>query len=191
MNLQKIGVKFFLGSGTEIPLSSFIPVFHHWIQDDLLEGLLVDVAEYTHVHQGPGVLVVAHEANYSLDEELGKRGFLYTQKRPPEKSSQEHLATAFRRVLKGCQLLEKDTAVGGVKFDTTRFQVFVNDRAEAPFNSESLGALESELNPFLSSLLAGEKFQLIPEKDPQRRVGFEVKVPKPESLETLAGRLPA
>jgi hypothetical protein len=171
-------------------LASFIPVFHRFIQEDQLEGMLVDVTEYTHVHQGPGVLVIAHEANYGLDEEAGKRGFLYTQKRPVEKSSQAHLATAFRRVLQGCSLLEKEAALGGLKFDTSHFQVFVNDRAEAPFNSESLGDLENELNPFLSNLLGGEKFHLIPEKDPQKRVGFEVKASKAETLETLAGRLP-
>src|SRR5581483_5394161 len=99
--------------------------------------MLVDVAEYTHVHHGPGVLLVAHEANYSLDEESGKRGFLYTQKRPVEKTSQQHLATAFQRVLKGCALLEKDPALKGLKFNTGHFQIFVNDRAEAPFTSES------------------------------------------------------
>jgi hypothetical protein len=152
--------------------------------------MLVDVTEYTHVHQGPGVVLIAHEANYGLDEESGKRGFLYTQKRPVEKSSQEHLATAFRRVLQGCRLLEKDPALNGLKFDTGHFQIFVNDRAEAPFTSESLGALETDLNPFLNSFLGGESFQLIPEKDPQKRVGYEVKTSKSESLETLSDRLP-
>ena len=190
MNLQKVGVKFFTAKGSEVPLASFIPIFHRFIQQDQLEGLLVDVAEYTHVYQGPGVLLVAHEANYSLDEEGGKRGFLYTQKRPVEKNSQAHLATAFRRVLQGCSLLEKETALGGIKFDTGHFQIFINDRAEAPFNSQSLGDLEEELNPFLNMILGGEKFHLIPEKDPQKRVGFEVKASKVETLETLAGRLP-
>lgn len=190
MNLQKVGVKFFLAKGADVPLASFIPVFHRFIQEDQLEGMLVDVTEYTHVHQGPGVLVIAHEANYGLDEESGKRGFLYSQKRPVEKGSQEHLATAFRRVLKGCGLLEKEASLGGLKFNTGHFQVFVNDRAEAPFNSESLGQLEEELNTFLPKFLGGEKFQLIPEKDHQKRVGFEVKAAKAESLETLAGRLP-
>jgi hypothetical protein len=67
MNLQKVGVKFFVEKGADIPLSSFIPVFHRWIQDDKLEGMLVDVTEYTHVHQGPGVVLIAHEDNYGLD----------------------------------------------------------------------------------------------------------------------------
>src|SRR5580658_7012269 len=108
MNLQKINVKFFLEKGTDIPLASFIPVFHRWIQEDKLEGLLVDVAEYTHVHQGPGVLLIAHEANYSVDEADGKKGFLYLQKRVPAKPPREHLKMAFQRVLKAMDLLEKE-----------------------------------------------------------------------------------
>lgn len=192
MDLQKIGIKCFLEQGAQVPLASFIPLFHRWIQDDRLEGLLVDVTEYTHVFQGPGVLLIAHEANYAVDEENGKRGFLYVQKRPGEKTSQAHLATAFRRLFQGCALLEKESGLGGpIKFDTSRFQVFVNDRATAPFTAESLGALESELNPFLSSLFGGEKFQMIPEKDPQKRVGFEVKLSKALSLEDLTQRVPA
>ena len=107
MNLQKINVKFFLEKGEDIPLASFIPVFHRWIQEDKLEGLLVDVAEYTHVHQGPGVLLIAHEANYSVDEENGKRGFLYNQKRTPEKSAEDHLKTAFRRALTACSFWKR------------------------------------------------------------------------------------
>ncbi len=190
MNLQKIGVKFFLEKGGELPLSSFIPVFHRWIQEDKLEGLLVDVAEYSHVHQGPGVLLVAQEANYSVDEMDGKRGFLYSQKRTPEKSKQEHLKTAFRRALKACSLLEKEPeAAGKVKFAVNHLQVFVNDRLEAPHGSEVSGKLEEILNSFLSWLYEGEKYLLLHEKDPRKRTGFEVKFEKAPDLETLLKQL--
>lgn len=192
MNLQKIGVKFFLEKGGELPLASFIPVFHRWIQEDKLEGILVDVAEYTHVYQGPGVLLIAHEANYSVDETDGKRGFLYSQKRTAEKNEQEHLKTAFRRVLKACALLEKESeADGKMKFAVNHLQVFLNDRLEAPHGSQSLGLLEETLNPFLSWLYEGEKYLLLHEKDPRKRIGFEVKFEKSPGLETLLRQLEA
>lgn len=192
MNLQKIGVKFFLEQGGDIPMSSFIPVFHRWIQQDKLEGILVDVAEYTHVFQGPGVILIAHEANYSVDEADGKRGFLYTQKRTTEKSQQDHLKTAFRRALKACSLLEKEPeAVGKVKFAVNHLQVFVNDRLEAPHGSHSLGKLEEALHPFLSWLYEGEKYLLLHEKDPRKRTGFEIKFDKTPSLATLLNQLGA
>jgi hypothetical protein len=190
MNLEKIGVKFFLEKGGDIPLSSLIPVFHRWIQEDRLEGLLVDVAEYTHVFQGPGLLLIAQEANYSLDETDGKKGFLYNQKRTPEKKADEHLKTAFRRVLGACDLLEKEPEMAGkLKFTATHLQVFLNDRLEAPFNAESLGKLEECLNPFLDWLYEGGKYLLLAEKDPKKRTGFEIKVEKTMDLENLLRKL--
>jgi hypothetical protein len=192
MNLQKINVKFFMEKGADIPLASFIPVFHRWIQEDKLEGMLVDVAEYTHVYQGPGVLLVAHEANYSLDEENGKRGFLYNQKRTPEKSAGDHLKTAFRRALAACSLLEKEPGLAGkIKFAPSHLQVFVNDRLEAPYSPESLEALEETLNPFLQGLYEGGKYLMLHEKDPKKRAGFEIKVEKPALLEDLLKKLSA
>jgi len=186
MDLRKINVKFFLEKGADLPLAQFIPVFHRWIQEDLLEGMLVDVAEYTHVKDGPGILLIAHEANYSLDETDGKRGLLYNQKRVPEQDAQEHLKTAFKRALKACSLLEKEPSVAGkLKFDPRHFQVFINDRAVAPHHSQTHSILEESLNPFLSWLYEGSKYLLLPEKDPQKRSGFEVKVensPEPASL---------
>ncbi len=190
MNLTKIGVKIFLEKGVETPLSSFVPVFHRWIQEDLLEGLLVDVTEYTHVHQGPGVLLIAHEANYSVDETDGKRGFLYTQKRTPEKSAPDHLKTAFRRALQACALLEREPALAGqLKFAPNHARVFINDRLEAPHGADSHGRLEESLNPFLNWLYDGEKYLLIPEKDPLKRTGFEVKVEKSPDLPAMLQKL--
>ncbi len=190
MNLQKINVKFFLERGMDVPLPAFIPVFHRWIQEDKLEGLLVDVAEYTHVYQGPGVLLVAHEANYSLDEENGKRGFLYNQKRTPEKSAEDHLKTAFRRVIAACLILEREPEfTEKIKFAPNHLQVFVNDRLEAPYNPETLGLLEETLNPFLNQLYGGEKYLMLHEKNPQKRTGFEIKVEKAADLETLLKKL--
>jgi hypothetical protein len=192
MNLQKINVKFFMEKGADIPLASFIPIFHRWIQEDKLEGMLVDVAEYTHVYQGPGVLLIAHEANYSMDEENGKRGFLYNQKRTPEKSVEDHLKTAFRRALAACSLLEKEPGLAGkIKFAPSHLQVFVNDRLEAPYNPESLGELEETLNPFMKGLYESGKYLMLHEKDPKRRAGFEIKVEKAFDLETLLNKLNA
>ena len=190
MDLQKINVKIFLEKGGDVPLGSLIPVFHRWIQDNKLEGMLVDVAEYTHVKEGPGLLLIAHEANYSLDETDGKRGMLYNQKRAAEKKAQDHLKMAFRRALEACALLEKEPETAGkVKFAFNHLQVFVNDRAAAPHGSQSHSELEEALNPFLNWLYEGSKYLLIAEKDPQRRTGFEVKIEKSPSLETLLKQL--
>lgn len=190
MDLQKINVKFFVEKGAEIPLGDFIPVFHRWIQENKLEGLLVDVAEYTHVNQGPGVLLIAHEGNYSLDEMDGKRGLLYNHKKGSGKKSEDHLKTAFQRALKACVLLEKENeAAGKLRFAANHLQVFLNDRLAASPNSEGHGKLEEALNPFLNWLYDREKYLLIPEHDPKKRAGFEVKVEKKFAVEDILKKL--
>lgn len=190
MDLQKINVKFFLEKGQDIPLATFIPLFHRWIQENRLEGLLVDVAEYTHVHQGPGVLLIAHEANYSVDEENGKRGLLYNQKRAAGAEGGEHLKKAFRRALQACALLEKEPeAAGKMKFIPGHFQIFINDRLEAPNNASTHEELEKELKPFLDKVYGGAKYTLFPESDRQKRAGVEVKMEKPALIVEILSKL--
>jgi len=192
MDLQKINLEFFAEKGGETPLSVFIPVFHRWIQQDKMEGLLIDVTEYTHVSHGPGVLLIAHEANYSVDETDGKRGLLYNQKRTPRKSAEEHLKTAFRRALKACLLLEDEPETKGkIKFTANHLRIFVNDRLEAPYGAHGREEFEKVLKPFLDSLYTGASCLLLPEMDPRKQVGFEVKVGKPFEMKALLEKLKA
>ncbi len=65
--VQHVKVKIFAREPVSIDLADAIPVFHSWIQDRVCEELLIDVADYRHVAAGPGVMLIAHEANYSLD----------------------------------------------------------------------------------------------------------------------------
>ncbi|HVM32014.1 MAG TPA: hypothetical protein VMU88_02705 [bacterium] len=190
MDLRKIGVKFYVEKDNHVPLSVFIPIFHRFIQEDNLEGLLIDVAQYTHVHQGPGVLLIAHEANYSFDETHGHRGLLYTQKRPAEKGGLDHLKTAFRRALLATELLEKQPELSGkMTFATNHFQVFVNDRLAAPHNSESQEDLENALKTLFDGLYEGASTVLMPDMNRQNRTGFEVHVDKAISRGELLKRL--
>ena len=69
-DLQRIVVKFHLDDGSPVELDKVIPVFHRWIQTGAVEGLLIDVADYSHVPQGPGVMLIAHEGNYALENVL-------------------------------------------------------------------------------------------------------------------------
>ncbi|RME82665.1 MAG: hypothetical protein D6775_10260, partial [Caldilineae bacterium] len=58
----------------------FILLFHRWIRETALPGLPIDVADYTHVHHGPGVLPIGFEGDYALDYRDGRAGFQYTGK---------------------------------------------------------------------------------------------------------------
>ncbi len=116
---MKFGVKlFFTNSSRE--LAEFIPVFHGWIQRQALPGhLLIDVHDYSHVHHGPGILLVAHEANLSIDEAEGRPGLVYIRKQPAT------LSETVEATRQAAKLLSEP-------FHAGRFEVFVNDRLSTP-----------------------------------------------------------
>ena len=67
METVKYDLKLFLQDAGQVDLADFIPVFHDWIQDQSLDELLIDVVDYRHVHDGPGVMLIAHDAHYAID----------------------------------------------------------------------------------------------------------------------------
>ncbi len=190
MDLHKLNVKFFAEKGSDIPLHDFIPVFHRWIQEDKLEGLMVDVTEYTHVYQGPGVLIICDQANYSVDETEGKRGFLYTQKRVPNASNEAYVKTAFRRALQAASFLEQEKEfTGKLKFATGHLYVSLNDRASAPGGAASQAEFEKNLKPLLDNLYGAGNYTLAAEKDARKLVGFEVKAKSNPESTSLVSKL--
>jgi hypothetical protein len=65
-----------------IKTQEFVPVFHSWIcSKKLKDYLMIDVADYNHVPEGPGTLLVTHEENFSTALAEGKLALLYQRKR--------------------------------------------------------------------------------------------------------------
>ena len=81
MDTVKYELKCFLDDASGVELEEFIPVFHDWIQTQQLEELLIDVADYRHVPQGPGVVLIAHDAHYAMDLTDARLGLLYSRRR--------------------------------------------------------------------------------------------------------------
>ena len=42
-------------------------VFHAWIQKGAVEGLLLDVADYQHIQDGPGMILIGDQVDYAFD----------------------------------------------------------------------------------------------------------------------------
>ena len=80
----------------EADLESLIPMFHGWIQRQVFEELLLDVADYRHVHAGPGVILIGHEANYSVDNTDERWGVRYNRKAVVNGNNQDRLRQAMR-----------------------------------------------------------------------------------------------
>jgi hypothetical protein len=169
MELQHLNVKLFIEDGQRLDLKALVPVFHNWIQDQVCEELLLDVADYVHVPAGPGVVLIGHEANYSVDNRDHRLGVRYNRKAPLEGSNQDRLSQATQAALAACQRLEADRCLEGkVQFNGHDIEVFVNDRLLAPNSETSRQAADAEFRTFFRQLFAGGEFTLTYEQEPRK-----------------------
>lgn len=188
MELQKINVKFFAENSSAVPPETFIHVFNSWIQ--AAEGAYYDVADYSHVPSGPGILLVAHEANISLDNSDNRLGLLYGRKQPLEGSNRERLRLVFNSALEYCRRMEKDPLLGGkLRFLGNEALFLINDRLIAPNNKETFQAVKPDLEDMARELYGGAQFELKPERDPRRRFGVRIQTPVSISVEALLKNL--
>lgn len=192
MDLHKIGVKFFTTEGDGIGLVEFIPVFHRWIQQRALDDLLIDVADYSHVHAGPGTMLIAHEGNYGVDETGSRRGLLYYSKRTLDGDLATRLAIVCRKALRACWLLEQDDDLRGrIRFGGGEIQVIANDRLVAPNTDTTYEALRPALDTLLAKLYPGATPEIARESDPKERFCVTVRIAENVGVATLLERLVA
>ncbi|MCS7315428.1 MAG: hypothetical protein RMI94_05005 [Bryobacterales bacterium] len=131
--LQHIGAKVFLSRFPPDGLDLCIPIFHRWIQQDACPELLIDVADYRHLPVGPGVILVAHEANYSLDRTRGRLGLSYQRKTTLEDSFEAKLKLSLQRAYEAARRLEQEQELRGrLAFDFLHWEIVFNDRLLAP-----------------------------------------------------------
>ncbi|MBV8853690.1 MAG: hypothetical protein JOZ93_11400 [Sinobacteraceae bacterium] len=190
MDLHKFGIKFFAAGADGIDILKLIPVYHRWIQQDALEDLLIDVADYSHVPAGPGVMLIAHEGNYALDETSHDRGVLYYSKRELTGELQQRLAEVARKALTAAELMRTDSELeGALKIPGNRLQFFANDRLAAPNTDAAYEQIEPSLRVFLDRLYAGAPYTLRREADPKERLSVWAQTEREVPLNTLLERL--
>jgi hypothetical protein len=142
MILNRLTVKLFLEETRTLDTAAFIPLFHRWIRERTVAGLLIDVADYRHVQDGPAVILVGHEVDYAIDLNGGRPGLLVRLKR----SAAGDLATRLHSLL-GLAALARDAIEAepalknSVRFDRGRLEIAFPDRLRAPNTAVSLASL--------------------------------------------------
>jgi hypothetical protein len=155
MNAMRLNLKLFPTADSGLEPRALVPVFHGWIQRRAIDNeLLIDVADYTHVVDGPGVMLIGHEGHYAYERLQGKPGFSYSLRRAEIADGFEPaLRYAMRQLLTATSLLEAEESLAGkLRFDTGRLQVQINDRLRAPNEARTWTALEPEARRVLGAL---------------------------------------
>jgi len=188
MDLQKINVKFFVADPCSIQAESLVKIFNSWIQNS--DGEYYDLADYSHVPAGPGILLVAHEANISIDNTGNRWGLLYGRKQPEEGSNREKLRAAFAGALEYCRRVEVEPVLQGrLRFRGNEAVVLVNDRLLAPNNEETFIAVRADVEALARSLYAGSDFSIERERDSRKRFGLSMKAADSFDVGTLIKNL--
>lgn len=171
MEVQHVNVKIFARPPAAIDLGAAITVFHRWIQDNVVDELLIDVADYRHVPAGPGVILVGFEANYSLDLTGNRLGLLYNRKKADSGSTQDKLRQAWNAAVAACRRLEREPEFSGrLQFDLDECELIFNDRLLVPNTEETFRALAPELDEFFASVWAAGNFAFEHVGEPRERL---------------------
>lgn len=180
MDFQHINVKLFVEGNLAIDPSRFINVFHEWIQNKSMPELLIDVADYCHVPAGPGVLLIGHEGDYSMDNTGNRWGMRYNRKLSLDGTNVDRIKQAFTAAANAAKKMESHFASDGpLKFSRTELEIFINDRALAPNTPDTSIAFKKDVESFLSSVFNQSASSIDFPTDSRKRTAATLRFTKP------------
>jgi hypothetical protein len=125
-----------------VPDERFVPLFHKWIRQRALGGLLLDVADYTHVPDGPGMLLVGHDTAFSLDRSDGRFGLMAQRRRPFAGDAADGVVATLEALFAAADSLERDMSEAKLLLDRTRIRIDANDRLHVPNSNGGFSAFQ-------------------------------------------------
>ncbi|MHC5067839.1 MAG: hypothetical protein ACYTF0_04550 [Planctomycetota bacterium] len=155
MELNKIAIKFYAETALADGRAP-IDVFHRWIQQDALPGqLLIDVADYAHVPEGPGIVLIGHQADYAYDHIEGPAGFLAKVKRGlSADGAQARIEEALRWAVTAAKAFAAEDGLG-LTLDGSRLRLVFNDRLNQPNDAAGFAAVAPLIEAAASAVFAG------------------------------------
>lgn len=146
-----------------------IDVFHRFIQQGLVEGMVLDVADYRHVPDGPGVMLVGHDVDYGISQEA----FTVVRKRHGEDDLDTQVRDLLRMGLGFIEAVADDPRLE-VSVDTGTPTVTVLDRRLG--DPAAVGdAVHAVLAPLAAELFGdAADVTVVPADDPRRAPGVRI-----------------
>ncbi len=176
--LRRVCVKLHAAQSTGIRDEVFVPIFHEWIRDRLLPLVLIDVADYTHVPEGPGVMLVSHSVTFAIDRSDARVGLLAQGRRPIGDNTADAIAETWRHALIVAAHLEGDARLKGrLTFNRESVRIEANDRLRAPNTEAAFVALEPLARTAADTIYPGNRATIARfVNDPRDRLALDVKL---------------
>ena len=153
--IKKVNLKLFIENPEDLEVEAVIPVFHRWIQENVLAGMPIDVADYKHVPDGPGIMLIGHDGDYAIDFANGRPGVWYSHKREWAATDlQGQIRLAWTRLITAVNLLQNDNSLD-FTVSTSELELTFPDRLNAPNNAETFAAVSPEVQTVLTDLFGG------------------------------------
>ncbi|MFM1799176.1 MAG: hypothetical protein RLZZ117_1454 [Cyanobacteriota bacterium] len=187
MDVERFCLKFFAREGV-VDEACFIPIFHDWIRLKSLPGTLIDVADYRHVPDGPGIMLISFEINYAMDHGGGQFGLSAQRKLGQEGSHSERIVELAKRTALFGSLLEADPRLGGtLVLEGGTFLYAANDRLRFPNTDEGFAALQPDLLAAAAALYGEQPLTVrrVP-NDPRERLSALVETASHLPISSLA-----
>lgn len=185
MTIERFCVKFPVHTTPEnFEEGSLIGILQSWIRLQKLPGTLIDVVDYRHVPDGPGIMMVTYEINYAMEHQDGYG--LYVQRKWGSQDNQPHVSAIVDLVKSAAtfgSLLEQET---GIKLKGDEFLYISNDRLNLPNTDAAFAEVKPDLEAALSKIYPGQTVSLTKvANNPKERLTIAIKADSPVAIADL------
>jgi len=182
---ERLQLKLYLEPSEHFEPEALIPVFHRFIRDQVIKDLLIDVVDYSHVPDGPGIVLIGHAADYYVGALDGAYGLVYSRKRSGP-GPEQRLEDALRRLVNAARLLEQENGVK-LRFKSNELSLRLTDRLRAPNDDATFAETQAEVEALFGRVYGGVAIErLAGSKEP---LGLRIHATSAPSLEALLEKL--
>lgn len=170
--LQRVDVKQLLDAPPTPDLDAFLIIFDRWRREGDHPSDWVDLADYAHMVEGPGILLAGKRDTFSVNLNPPGPGLLTSVRRGLEGGLAERFREAFRRAGELNEaLLAEPEFPDGIRVIEGAWEVFVNDRLRFPNTDET----DRTVRAALSEALGISSQRLLRHRDLRGRLGYSVR----------------
>ena len=183
---ERLQLKIFLEPSEHFELEALVPVFHRFIRERVITELMIDVVDYSHVPNGPGVVLIGHAADFYVGNLDGAFGLVYSRKRGGP-DGDARLEDALRRLLNVARLLEQENGLK-LRFKSDSLSLRLTDRLHAPNDDDTFASTNAEVLALFGRVYGGSvSTERLP--DAKEPLGLRIAPSSAPSLEALLEKL--